>query len=85
MKIRFNSDHVLPLKRPLKRYKIVILDHFVRSIGSVFHGGNKYYSQDFLDECLYKGLMCPKELMLINIGVHQKSASENECIRKMLS
>ena len=48
MKIQFQSDYDLPLKKTLKHYVMVI---FVRSI---FHEGNKYYLKVFLDECLYK-------------------------------
>ena len=48
MKIKFNSDDDLPLKKYLKFCIMVIVAR------SVFHEGNKYYSQIFLDECLYK-------------------------------
>ena len=48
IKIKFNSEDDLSLNKTLKLYIIVI---FVRS---VFHEGNKYYPQVFLDECLYK-------------------------------
>lgn len=46
MKIRFNSDDDLPLL-PMMVFKI-------RFFRSVFHEGNKYYPQMFLDEYLYK-------------------------------
>ena len=48
MKIKFNSDNDLPLNKTLKIYNVGLVD------GSVFHEGNKYYPQVFLDECLYK-------------------------------
>ena len=41
MKIKFNSDDDLP------RYMIIVFR-------SVFHKGNKYYPEVFLNECLYK-------------------------------
>ena len=48
MKVKFNSDDDLPLKKTLDLYKMVIL------VRSAFHEDSKYYLQDFLDECLYK-------------------------------
>ena len=48
MKIKFNSDNDLPLNKTLKLYNVGLVG------GSVFHEGNKYYPQLFLDECLYK-------------------------------
>ena len=48
MEIKFNLDDDLPLKKILQLYNIVIIDR------SVFHEGNKYHPQVFLDECLYK-------------------------------
>ena len=48
MKVKFNSDDDLPLKKTLKLYNLVIV------VRSVFHEGTKYYPQVFLDECLYK-------------------------------
>ena len=48
MKIKFNSDHDLPLNKSLKfRAKTII-------IRSVFEEGSKLYPQDFLDDALYK-------------------------------
>ena len=38
MKIKFNSDVDLPLKKTLEFYNMAII------IESVFHEGNKYYS-----------------------------------------
>ena len=48
MKIKFNSDDDLPLKKTLELYNMIII------VRSVFHEGNKYYPQVFLDECLHK-------------------------------
>ena len=45
MKIKFNSDKYLPLKKTLELLNMIIV---------VFHEGNKYYAQVFSDECLYK-------------------------------
>ena len=47
MKIKFNSDGNLSLKKRLKLYSMVV-------VRSVFHENNKYYSKIYLDECLYK-------------------------------
>ena len=48
MKIKLNPDDNLPLKKTLKlRYMIIVYR-------TVFHEGNKYYLQVFLDESLYK-------------------------------
>ena len=48
IKIKFNSDDDLPLNKTLKLYNMVII------IRSEFREGNKYYQQEFLEECLYK-------------------------------
>ena len=48
MKIKFSSDEDLTLKKTLELHNIVVL------VRSVFHEGNNYYPQVFLDECLYK-------------------------------
>ena len=48
MKIKFNFDDDLPLNKTLEIRNMVIV------VRSIFHEGNKYYSQVFLDECLYK-------------------------------
>ena len=47
MKIKFNSDDYLPLKKPLKFHAMTII------IRSVFEEGGKFYSQGFLDHALY--------------------------------
>ena len=48
IKIKFNSDDDLPLNKQLK---FIILTIIVRS---VFKEDGKYYTQIFLDECLYE-------------------------------
>ena len=48
IKIKYNSDDVLSLKKTLELCSIIIV------VRVVFHEDNKYYPQDFLDECLYK-------------------------------
>ena len=45
MKIKFNSDKYLPLKKTLELLNMIVV---------VFHEGNKYYPQVFSDECLCK-------------------------------
>ena len=48
MKIKFNSDDNLPLNKMLKLHMLTV------TVRSVFGDNSKYYSQVFLDECLYK-------------------------------
>ena len=48
MKMKFNSDNNFPLNKTLNLCKMVII------FRSVFHEGNKYFPQVFLDECLYE-------------------------------
>ena len=48
MKIKFNSDDDLPLKKPLKFYAMTII------IRSVFEDGRKLYPHFFLDDALYE-------------------------------
>ena len=48
MKIKFNSDDDLPLK------KMVELQNMVIVVRSVFQEDNKYYPHVLLNECLYK-------------------------------
>ena len=48
MKIKFNSNAYLPLKKLLEIYGMTIV------VKAVFHENNKYCPQVFLDECLYK-------------------------------
>ena len=48
MKIKFDSDHKLPLNKQLKFLSATIV------IRSVFKDDGKYYPQTFLDDCLYE-------------------------------
>ena len=48
MKIKFNSNHDLPLSKILKLHMLT------RIVRSVFEEDGKYYPQVFLDECLYE-------------------------------
>ena len=48
MKIKFNSDNDLPLKKTLKCHAMI---KFIRS---VFEEGGKLYPQFFLDDALYE-------------------------------
>ena len=48
MKIKFNSDDNLQLNKTLKLYKMTIV------IRSAFEEHSKFYSQVYLDECLYE-------------------------------
>ena len=52
MKINFDSDDSLPLNKAIEVPIIAIV------IRAVFLENNKYYSQVFLDECLYKIWKC---------------------------
>ena len=48
MKIKFNSDHDLPLNKPLKFHAMTII------IRSVFEEGGKLYPKVFVDDTLYE-------------------------------
>ena len=48
MKIKFNSDDNLPLKKVLKLHNLIIASR------SISEEDCKCYSQVFLDECLYE-------------------------------
>ena len=48
MEIKFNSDHNLPLNKPLK------FDNMTTTIRSVFEENGKLYPQIFLDDTLYE-------------------------------
>ena len=48
MKIKFNSDDYLPLNKQLKFINLTII------IRTSFEEDGKYYSQIFLNECLYE-------------------------------
>ena len=47
MKIKFDSDDNVPLKKVLKFHVLTVI------IRNVFEKDGKYYSQMFLDDCLY--------------------------------
>ena len=48
MKFKFNSDDDLPLNKMIEIPRMIIV------VKTVFHENNRYCSQLFLDECLYK-------------------------------
>ena len=48
MNVKCNSDENLPLSKIIEILIMTIV------VWAVFHENNKYYLQDFLDECLYK-------------------------------
>ena len=48
MKIKFNSDDKLLLNKTIETHSMIIV------VRAVFHENNKYYSQVFWEECLYK-------------------------------
>ena len=48
MKIKFNSDDNLPLKKQLKFLNVTII------VRSVFEEDGQYYPQVSLDECLFE-------------------------------
>ena len=48
MKIKFNSDNELSLKKTIEILTITIV------VRAIFHENNKHSPQVFLDECLYK-------------------------------
>ena len=48
MKIKFNSDDNLPLKKTIKLHNMTIV------IRSFFEEHGKFYRQVYLDECLYE-------------------------------
>ena len=48
MRINFNSDDNLPLNKILKFHNLTVI------VRSAFEEDGKYYSQGFLDECLYE-------------------------------
>ena len=47
MKIKFNSDDELPLNKTIEIPSMAI------AVGTILYEINRYYSQAFLDECLY--------------------------------
>ena len=62
MKIKFNSDAYLFLKKTLELYNMAI-------VRSVFHEDNKYYPKVFLGECLYKLQLLEYERIDISVKV----------------
>ena len=48
MKIKFNTDDNLPLNKPLKLHLLTII------VKCIFEEDGKFYSQLYLDDCLYK-------------------------------
>ena len=48
VKIKFSSDDELSLNKMIDIPSIIII------VRAIFNENNKYYSQVFLDECLYK-------------------------------
>ena len=48
MKIKFNSDNDLPLNKPLKLHMLTVIVRYV------FEEDGKFYSQVYLDGCLYE-------------------------------
>ena len=48
MKIKFDSDDILPLNKTIEIPIVTI------AVRVAFHENNKYYPQVFLDECLCK-------------------------------
>ena len=48
MKIKFDSDDDLPLNKTIEMRKVTI------AVRAAFHENSKYYSQVFLDKCLYE-------------------------------
>ena len=67
MKVRFESDYNLPLKKTLKLHSLTVVAR------TVFEEKGKYYPQVLLDECFYEIEKCcgtielvfQKELILI--------------------
>ena len=47
MKMKFDSDDELPLNKTTEITVVVIV------VRAIFYENNKYYPQDFLDECLH--------------------------------
>ena len=48
MKIKFNSDDDLPSNKPLEFHTMTII------IRSIFEEDGKFYTQFYLDDCLYE-------------------------------
>ena len=69
MKIKFNSEDDLHLKKTLKLRNIIV-------VMAVFYKDNKYYLQVFLDHCFYKLSMLYFDRIDVSEGTDQKSASK---------
>ena len=75
MKLKFNSDDDLSLKKTLKLYNMIIV------VRSVFHERNKYCPQVFLDECLHKLSMLEYDRIDVSKGIDVKKTNGlHECI-----
>ena len=61
MKVKFNSDDNIPLKKTVKLYNMII------AIKSVFHWYNKYYLHVFLEECLYRLQMLRNLMVCLSV------------------
>ena len=48
VKIKFDPDDDLLLNKTIEIYNVTI------TVRTIYYENNKYYSQAFLDECLYK-------------------------------
>ena len=78
MKIKFNSDNDLSLKKPLKFRGMTIV------IRSVFEKGDKLYPEVFLNDALYE-FMYVKMLKYEKIGISEgidtnKKSPSKECM-----
>ena len=75
MKIKFNLDDNLPLKKMLKLYSLI------QVFRSVFQEGSEYYSQVFLNECLYKLQMLKYDRIDVPEGIGVNKTNESSrCI-----
>ena len=65
----------LPPRKTLEFHNVVI------DVRSVFHGDNKYYSQAFLDECLYKLQMLEEDRIDVSeaIDVNKTNHLHGHC------
>ena len=61
MKIKFNSNYELTLNKAIEIQSMIIVAR------AAFHENNKYYSQVFLNECLYKLLKIQKCYIMIEL------------------
>ena len=61
MKIKFNSDDGLLLRKTIKIYNMII------GVKSAFYEGSKYYPQIFLNNFLYKLQILTKPLVKVSV------------------